>query len=215
MSVRRLPVYIAIDTSGSMRGEPIESVNVGLQAMLQAMRQDPYALESVYLSVFTYDIEVKELFSLTPLEDVQMPIISCPQSGPTHLGEVLKRIVERFDGDIKASNTEGKGDWRPMLFVMTDGVPSDIQLFNTMVPEIKRRAFASVIACAAGPKAKTEYLKKFANQVVSLDTTDSAAFAAFFKWVSSSIAAGSASSGVSTEKADVLPPPPDKIQIVL
>ena len=49
MSVRRLPVFILLDTSGSMRGEPIHSVNVGLQAMLSALRQDPYALESVHL----------------------------------------------------------------------------------------------------------------------------------------------------------------------
>jgi uncharacterized protein YegL len=56
MSLRRLPVYLLLDTSGSMRGEPIQSVNVGLHAMLQALRQDPYALESVHLSVITFDL---------------------------------------------------------------------------------------------------------------------------------------------------------------
>ena len=44
---RRLPVYLLIDTSGSMRGEPIESVKVGIEAMLSSLRQEPYALESV------------------------------------------------------------------------------------------------------------------------------------------------------------------------
>ncbi|MCI5168316.1 MAG: tellurium resistance protein TerY, partial [Candidatus Electrothrix sp. GM3_4] len=43
---RRLPIYIAIDTSGSMHGEAIQSVNVGVQAMLTALRQDPHALDS-------------------------------------------------------------------------------------------------------------------------------------------------------------------------
>lgn len=33
--MRRLPVYLVIDTSGSMRGESIHSVNVGIQAMLR------------------------------------------------------------------------------------------------------------------------------------------------------------------------------------
>jgi uncharacterized protein YegL len=215
MSTRRLPVFIAIDTSGSMRGEPIESVNVGMQAMLQAMRQDPYALESVYLSVLTYDIEVTELFPLTALENVQLPTITCPDSGPTHLGEALKMVVERFDRDVVQSNEQGKGDWRPMFFVMTDGAPSDVQLFNEMIVKVKQRSFAKIIACAAGPKAKTEYLTKFADQVVSLDTTDSAAFAAFFKWVSGSITAGSASAGISPDQGDALPPPPDEIQIVI
>lgn len=66
--MRRLPVYILLDTSGSMRGEPIHSVNVGLQSMLSALRQDPYALESVYLSVITFDIEAKVYLPLTPLD---------------------------------------------------------------------------------------------------------------------------------------------------
>ena len=30
---RRLPVYLLIDTSGSMRGEPIESVKVGIDSL--------------------------------------------------------------------------------------------------------------------------------------------------------------------------------------
>ncbi len=55
--MRRLPVYLVIDTSGSMRGESIHSVNVGIQAMLSALRQDPYALESVHISIITYDNE--------------------------------------------------------------------------------------------------------------------------------------------------------------
>jgi len=76
--MRRLPVYILLDTSGSMRGEPIHSVNVGLQSMLSALRQDPYALESVYLSVITFDIEAKVYLPLTPLDQVQIPDLDVP-----------------------------------------------------------------------------------------------------------------------------------------
>ena len=45
--MRRLPVYLLIDTSGSMRGEPIESVKVGLETMVSSLRQDPLALTDV------------------------------------------------------------------------------------------------------------------------------------------------------------------------
>ena len=56
-----------IDTSGSMRGEPIESVKVGLEAMLSILRQEPYALDTVNISIITFDREVKVLAPLTPL----------------------------------------------------------------------------------------------------------------------------------------------------
>ncbi len=63
--MRRLPVYLLIDTSGSMRGEPIESVKVGLEAMVSSLRQDPFALESVNISIITYDRDVKQILPLT------------------------------------------------------------------------------------------------------------------------------------------------------
>ena len=70
-SNRRLPVYLLLDTSGSMKGEPIESLRVGLQSLVSSLRQDPHALESVYLSVITFDREVKELCALTSLKVFQ------------------------------------------------------------------------------------------------------------------------------------------------
>ena len=58
---RRLPVYLLIDTSGSMKGEPIESVKVGIEAMLSTLRTNPYALDTVSISIITYDREVKQI----------------------------------------------------------------------------------------------------------------------------------------------------------
>ncbi|MBF0200023.1 MAG: VWA domain-containing protein [Desulfamplus sp.] len=210
---RRLPIYIAIDTSGSMNGEPIQSVNVGLQAMATALRQDPHALDSVSLSIITFDINVKEIFPLTPLEQVQIPEIVCPRSGATSLGEALALVVDRVKRDVVISTNDKKGDWRPMFFIMTDGSPSDIARFNEMVPKIKKCQFAQIVGCAAGPKAKSQYLKQITDTVVSLDTTDSTAFAGFFKWVSNSV--GMKSTGIGSNSSNTLPPPPDEIQIVL
>ncbi len=53
--MRRLPVYLLLDTSGSMHGEPIEAVKNGVQTLLTTLKQDPYALETAYVSVITFD----------------------------------------------------------------------------------------------------------------------------------------------------------------
>ncbi len=209
---RRLPIYILIDTSGSMNGEPIASVNVGLQAMVHALRQDPHALDSVHLSLITFDNEVKEIFPLTALDQVQIPEITCPPSGATNLGAALEKVVQAVSQDVQRSSAERKGDWRPMLFLMTDGAPSDTACFNAMVIKIRNLPFARIIACAAGPKAKEAFLKQLTETVVSLDTTDSAAFASFFKWVSASV---EQTSGAGDKTSTPLPPPPDEIQIVI
>ena len=44
--MQRLPVYSILDTSSSMRGEPIEAVNTGIRVMGCALRQDPHAADS-------------------------------------------------------------------------------------------------------------------------------------------------------------------------
>lgn len=212
---RRLPVYLLVDSSGSMQGEPIHAVNVGISSMLTALRQDPYALESVYLSLITFDNEVKEILPLTSLEQAQISDIELPKSGATHIGEALEFVVKKVKTDVVLSSADVKGDFRPMLFIMTDGSPSDLMVFKESVPKVKACNFAEIIACAAGPKAKPEYLKQITDTVVVLDNMDSSAFASFFKWVSDSIAAGSMSAGVDGGLSNTLPPPPPEFQIVL
>ena len=212
---RRLPVYLLIDSSGSMHGEPINAVNVGISSMLSALRQDPYALESVHLSLVTFDVEIKELLPLTPLDQTQINEIELPRSGATHLGAGLNFIVNKVQQNVIKSSGDIKGDFRPMLFIMTDGSPSDLMQFKEALPKIKACNFSEIIACAAGPKASIDHLKKITDQVVMLDNMDSSAFAQFFKWVSDSITAGSMSAGVEGSMDSKLPPPPPEVQVVL
>lgn len=210
---RRLPVYLLLDTSGSMQGDPIEAVKVGLQTMLTALRQDPAALETVWLSIITFDSEVKQLMPLTELESFVLPHIAIPQSGATFLGKALDVLCTCYDKEVIKNTAEHKGDWMPLLFIMTDGSPSDIGLYREMITQVKMRHFGNIVACAAGSKAKESYLKELANTVVSLDTTDSHSFKLYFKWVSEAINIGNRSIGSSSEL--VIPPPPKEINIVI
>lgn len=210
--MRRLLVYLLLDTSGSMAGEPIEAVNAGMETLVGALRQDPYALETVHLTVITFDAEAKTVVPLTPLEDVLLPQITTPRSGPTHLGAALEMLGQQVRQDVVRSTDTVKGDWAPYLFVMTDGKPSDIQLYSEQCAKIRSLGFGSIVGCAAGPKAREEDLRALCDHVVRLDTMDSSAFATLFKWVSEIIAHGNKSQG-TTAAAD-LPPPPAEINLV-
>lgn len=211
---RRLLTYICIDTSGSMRGEPIEAVNNGLAALMAALRQNPYALESVHLSVITFDSQIKEVLPMTALEQVVMPEIVCPESGATFLGAVLEHVIQAVQRDRIVGTAEQKGDWRPILIVLTDGKPTDLLVYSEALAPLKALGFGNIVACAAGPKADVSYLKQLTDTVVSLDTMDAASFGKFFQWVSAAISGSSVSVG-SPNAANDLPPPPPEINIVL
>lgn len=211
--MRRLPVYILIQTSGAMKGEPIESIKVGLESMIASLRQDPFALESVQISILTFDRYPNEIVGMTELENLQIPVINQPNSAGVHLGEALQMLCNKVDNEVKLSTPDRKGDWMPLLFLMADGRASDVQLFKEYALEIKKRNFASIVACCVGEKRNIANLEQFASTVVSLDTTDSSTFKQFFKWVSDSVGVGNRSIGASD--SIMLPPPPAEVHTVI
>lgn len=210
---RRLPVYILIDTSGSMKGEPIESVKVGLADMIATLRLDPYALETACISIITYDSKVKQILPLTALEDLQLPDISVPGSGATFMGAALNLLCECYDSEVNIGTKEHKGDWMPLLFILTDGKPSDLQAYNESIEKVKKHQFTNIVACAAGPKANVGPLKQLTHNVFTLDTMDSNSFKKFFQWVSINVIGGGKTMGI-TEPVD-LPAPPPEVNLVI
>ena len=210
---RRLLTYLCIDTSGSMNGEPIVAVNAGLQALLTSLRSNPYALESVHLSITTFDSEIKEVLPMTPVADIMLPEITCPKSGATLLGAALEDICAQVQRDVRKSSATEKGDWKPMLVILTDGKPTDTMAYSEVIPRLQAAGFAKILACAAGPKSDAAQLKRLTDFVVSLDTMDATSFAKFFEWVSATFSKDSQSRG-ATESVE-LPPPPPELNVVL
>lgn len=212
--MRRLPVYLLLDTSGSMYGEPIEAVKNGLQTLATALRSDPYALETAFLSVITFDNQAQQLTPLTELASFQVPQLEA--NGCTALGGALKLVAKCMDKEITKTTATAKGDWRPLVFVMTDGLPTDD--LTAGLQEFKKRKCGMVVACAAGQNADTDTLKQITENVVQLDTADSTTIKAFFKWVSASISTSSKSvedTASEATKMSELPPPPPEVNIVV
>lgn len=210
--MRKLPVYLLLDTSGSMYGEPLEAVKTGLDTLAQTLRQDPYALETAWLSIITFDSDVRQQDPLTELMAFKTPALAA--RGQTRMGAALELLAERVDAEVAKNTPEKKGDWKPLVFIMSDGSPTDD--LHKGLEELKKRKFGMIIACAAGARADVETLKSITENVVRLDSLDPEGIKAFFKWVSASVSAGSArvDSGRETTALDELPPPPDEIIFV-
>lgn len=212
--MRRLPVYLLLDTSGSMSGEPIEAVRNGMQTLVSALRQDPHALESAYLSVITFNETAQQVVPLTELGQFQIPVLAA--SGTTSMGAALDLLCARVAAEVAKTTAEQKGDWKPIVFMMTDGVATDE--LDAGIAALKAAKLGAFIACAAGPAANVTDLQRITDSVVRLDTADSNTIKAFFKWVSASIATTSQKVDLAKKEAaglDDLPPPPPEVNVVL
>ena len=138
--MRRLPVYLLLDCSGSMFGEPIEAVKNGVQVLVSTLRQDPYALETAYLSIITFDSSARQASPLTELAAFQQPTLQA--SGCTALGEALTLVSQCADNEVVKTTPEKKGDWKPLVFIMTDGEPTDD--LNKGIAEFNKRKWGKI-----------------------------------------------------------------------
>ena len=212
--MRRLPVYFLIDTSSSVGGEPIEAIRVGLDTLISALRQDPQALETAHLCVITFASEAKVVTPLTEITSVQIPRITA--RGKTALGAGLTLLAACIDTDIVKSTPEAKGDWKPLVFLMTDGGPSDD--WRAGLARFKQCKVGTFVAMAYGRHVHLDVLQEITPDVVAIQDVDSDKFKSYFKWVTSSISVRSQSldrGQTDTGGLNQLPPPPPEINVVL
>lgn len=212
--MRRLPVYLLLDTSGSMSGEPIEAVKNGVQVMISSLRQNPQAIETAFISVITFDSVAQQVIPLTDVASFQM--VDLKATGVTALGDALKLVANKIDLEVARTTSEQKGDWKPLVFIMTDGIPTDD--WQSGLVEFKKRKIGFSVACAAGSGADTKVLQQITEYVVSLDTADSQSIGKFFQWVTASISVSSTKvedSGSDVNGIKDLPPPPPELNLVI
>jgi uncharacterized protein YegL len=211
--MRRLPVYILIDTSGSMSGEPIEAVKNGLQTLHSALRKDPQAIETAFISVITFSSDAKQIVPLTEVAAFKPPSVSA--GGLTSMGAALNLVTDCANKEVNKGSAQEKGDWKPLVFILTDGMPTDN--IEPGLNKFKAAKWGMVLACAAGRDLDTSVLERIAGEnVILLDTCDSNSLTAYFKFLSSSISTSSKKidSGVEIDSMSQLPPLPEEISLL-
>ena len=199
-----------------MGGQPLEAVEQGIQMVINSLMNIPQALETAALSIITFSSTAQQIVPLTELTQVIVPTLK--GKGWTHLGEALELAANRASVEVIKNTPEAKGDWKPMVFIMSDGHATDN--LNLGVEKFKQFKWGIVVACAVGRKIDArglEELHSITENVIQLEDASPLSISSFFKWVSQSIVTNSMS--VGTAKGGVssfnqLPPPPPQITII-
>lgn len=195
--MRRLPVYFLVDVSESMVGECLYQVEEALAAIVANLRTDPYALETAYLSVIAFAGKAKTITPLTELADFYPPDL--PVGGGTSLGAGLNHLMDEIDSKVHLGWRGEKGDWRPVVFLLTDGHPTDKPAAAVERWNKSYRARASLVAVSVGGLADHSVLRQLSDDVVALYDVTPESFAHFAQWVSASVSEQSRSVGTGNE----------------
>jgi len=189
--MRRLPIYFLIDVSESMVGEPINLVQDGMSTIIKELKTDPTALETVWISIIVFAGEAK---TLVPLQDI---ISFYPPKFPIGSGTSLSKGLGHLMYDLRQNEVkttpDQKGDWKPIVFLFTDGVPTDDTKFAITEWNKNWRSKANLVAVSLGSGADKNLLGQLTENLLQVEKTNSVGYLEFFKWVTASIKTSSES----------------------
>ena len=118
-----------------------------------------------------------------------------------------------MQSEVRKTTATQKGDWKPLVFIMTDGCPTGE--WEAAADKVKAARLGNVIGCAAGPGADESVLKRVTETVLRLENTSAGTLGAFLNWVSASISATSTSVSAQGDAPVNIPPPPADQGIVI
>lgn len=119
----RVPCVLLLDVSGSMAGEPITQLNQGLQVYREQLLDDPLASKRVEAAVVSFGGTVNIVNPFHTAAEFQPPTLE--PHGDTPMGEAIQLAVGMVEDRKKTYRENGIMYYRPWIFLITDGAPTD------------------------------------------------------------------------------------------
>lgn len=118
----RCPVILVLDNSGSMGGAPIQQLNEGLQLFRDELFADSLAAKRVEVAIVTFGPVTIET-NFTTVQNFYAPTLSVAHDTP--MGAAVEKAVEILAERKSAYKVAKVGYYRPWIFLITDGAPTD------------------------------------------------------------------------------------------
>jgi len=124
------PVILLLDTSGSMsfpnESPQINQLNKALEEFKKEIEKDDLAKKRIDLAIVTFgcnDIQISQNFTTI---DHFTPV-KYKAGGATPMGNAIYTAIELVENRKKHYQEEGTDYFRPWIFLITDGAPTDME----------------------------------------------------------------------------------------
>jgi uncharacterized protein YegL len=208
-SARALPLYVLLDCSYSMTGAPIEALRQGMQMLYDELMDDPETRSKVKISIITFS-ETATQTDLVPIKSFAAPMIEA--KGVTRLDGALNLLAQSIQADVRLNTPTARGDYCPLVFMLTDGVPTDENgypstIYKTELAKIRALRYnhkPMIIALGCGSEVDEAVLRDITDNVLFVADVSGEKLREYFKFISGSVQA----SARMADSADAVPLPP-------
>jgi uncharacterized protein YegL len=185
----RCPCVLLLDTSGSMRGAPIDELNAGLRTFQSDLLTDSLAARRVEIAITTFG-PVRVVQDFTTAASFSAPLLEAV--GDTPMGEAITRAIDLVADRKQAYRDNGIAFYRPWIFLITDGAPTDawMQAATRLKEGENNKAFAFFAVGVEG--ADFQILERISTRKPL--RLKGLSFRELFQWLSSSMKSVSRSS---------------------
>ncbi|GEM_PF-4046812 len=163
VALKKVPVYLLLDTSVSMKGEPIAAVNNGVRTLYNELVCNLHDRGGVSVGIITFSYRV-DFAPLTPLSSFVPPIVTANNlhgEEGTSLGGALKVLKD----ELAQTNSAEQA----YVFLLTDGDPTDGADWRQYSLEInyeQANKIGAFYGVGCGPQANLDILRQICREVV-------------------------------------------------
>ncbi|MDR2476788.1 MAG: VWA domain-containing protein, partial [Treponema sp.] len=158
---RTMVLFFVIDTSGSMEGKKIGSVNAAIEEVIPAIKEvsDENADAQIKIAVLEFSSGATWHTPSGPVPADQFRWNDLDAGGVTDFGAACKTLNEKLS--TKAFMQEATGSFAPAIFLLSDGDPTDD--WQSALAALKQNNWfkaAVKVAVAIGDDVKKDVLKE-------------------------------------------------------
>jgi uncharacterized protein YegL len=183
---RTMVLFFVIDTSGSMDGSKIGTVNSAIEEVIPAIKEvsDENADALIKIAAIEFSSGARWITANGPVEADQFRWNYLDAAGVTDFGAACKTLNEKLS--TKAFMQEATGSFAPAIFLLSDGEPTDDwQRYLKALWQNNWFKAAVKVAIAIGDDANKEMLKEFTGTMEAvLESHNAATLKKMIKFVS-------------------------------